>query len=71
MINNRQGDVEVKNTDAINIETAWNLKVEAHNNIFDFLEKKGLNNGDLLKFRELLKECSCREVELSLLYEEI
>jgi hypothetical protein len=61
----------MKNTDKSNIEKAWDLKVEAHNNIFDFLEIKGLKEGDLLEFKELLKECSCREIELNLLYGKI
>ncbi|MCB2288707.1 hypothetical protein LGK97_02880 [Clostridium sp. CS001] len=61
----------MKSTDKINIEKAWDSKAEAHNNIFDFLEAKGLNNGELLEFKELLKECSCREIELNLLYGEI
>jgi hypothetical protein len=61
----------MKSTDKINIEKAWNLKVEAHNNIFEFLEVRGLKEGDLLEFKELLKECSCGEIELNLMYGKI
>lgn len=40
------------------LEKAWDLKKDAHNNIFNYLETKGLKETEMLQFTELLKEYS-------------
>lgn len=47
------------------MERLWDLKAEAHNNIFNYLKSKGLKEEDLLYFLNLLKEYSCRMIELN------
>lgn len=53
------------NVNIIDVEEIWNLKTEAHNNIFNYLESKGLAEKDLIHFAELLKEYSTRVIKLN------
>lgn len=54
-----------ENKNVIDLEKAWNLKTEAHNNIVNYLESKGLNENDLLHASELIKNHSQRAIELN------
>ena len=58
----------MKNTDIMNIEKIWDLKTEAHNDMFNYLESKGLDEAELLQFLELLKEYSNKIIKLNSLY---
>ncbi len=49
----------------IDVEKIWNLKVEARNNIFNYLDSKGLDEEELLKFVKLLNKYANRAITLS------
>lgn len=42
----------------IDVEKLWDLKTEAHNNMLNYLESKGLSEEELLQFIELLNKCT-------------
>ncbi|MBU3098409.1 MULTISPECIES: hypothetical protein [Clostridium] len=47
------------------IEKVWDSKTEAHNNIINYLESKGLDEKELLKFAELLNRFSESIIKLN------
>lgn len=47
------------------IEMVWNKKIEAHNDIINYLELKGFEEKELLKFVELLKIYSKSAIKLN------
>ncbi|MBU3216578.1 hypothetical protein LL033_18085 [Clostridium estertheticum] len=55
----------MENADKMNIEEIWNLKTGAHNDIFNYLKLKGLNEEELLKFLELLARYSNSFIRLN------
>jgi hypothetical protein len=59
------GDTQM-DKDIDKTEKDWDLKAEAHNNIFNYLKSKGLEEDELLYFLELLKEYSRRVIEVKI-----
>lgn len=55
----------MKENTRIDVEKMWNLKVEAHNNILNYLEVMGLSEKELLKFLELLNKYSKSAIKLN------
>ncbi len=53
------------NVSMIDLEEIWDLKTEAHNNIFNYLESKGLEQEELLEFMELLNKYSESTIKLN------
>ena len=52
----------------MNVEKICDLKTETHNNMFNYLESKGLDEKVLLQFVELLKRYSNNIIKLNSLY---
>ena len=53
------------NISMIDVEKMWNIKTEAHNNMLNYLESKGLDENELLKFVELLNKYSNSAIKLN------
>lgn len=53
------------NISMIDVEKIWDLKTEAHSNMLNYLESKGLDESELLKFVELLNEYSRSTINLN------
>lgn len=48
----KKGNKKVK--EKVELKTEWDNKSKAYNSIFDYLEKKGLKENDLIDFSKLL-----------------
>ena len=47
-----------EDVNVVDLGEKWDLKAEAHNNMINYLESKGLKENELLEFLELLREYS-------------